>query len=269
MAIDSTVYAEDIPAGTYAVGDIIPLVNIDGPANVRSGRGSAILKNIFVASATANTPRFRVHVKNSDWVDDVSSVASAITTLTSLNDDSGCCQRGHDCALTPNSGWQVYAECIAAGTPTGANSVFVIIDVDYPQVSSITDPATIRGIPASITLDKANVNVAAFGSMVGSTWSIDSIDYFKAGYEYALDKVEVFTGSPTFFGLLAFSNAAGMGGLQRIIPITSLIESLRYKINYASKLQKGPMDIKLKLFNTAAGTTDVKMIHDYVKRGAA
>ena len=47
MAIDTSLFAADIPAGTYAVGDVVNLACIDGPANVRSGRGAAKLKPII------------------------------------------------------------------------------------------------------------------------------------------------------------------------------------------------------------------------------
>lgn len=265
MAIDSSVFAADIPAGTYAAGDIVPLVNIDGPANVRSGRGAAILKNIFVGSVGTTAPIWKIHVKNSDWVDDVQSVAAHVVQTTAFDQEAGCSQGGHDATLTENSGWQVYAECIAGATSTVGNSIFALIDVDYPQVSSITDPRKVKGLPASIQYNVTGATVTANGAMVGSTWQVASVDYFKAGNEYALDAVETYTSVANLFGFIAFSNAAGMGGLQRIIPINSLIQGIRYPVEYASKLVKGPMDIKLKFFGTA-GTTNVFMMHDYVKR---
>lgn len=270
MAIDTTLFAADIPAGTYNVGDVIPLVPIDGPANVRSGRGAAKLKQILVGQLAAAGPYFRIHVKNSDWIDEIESFTAGVSgsgAITIFDQESGAIQNGHDCSLTQNSGWQVYAEVVAAGSPTAPNSVFCMIDVDYPEVGGVTDPKKAVGFPTSVSFDEANVPVAANGAMVGSTWTTRNVDYLKAGYRYVLDAVELAAGS-TVVGFLAFSNAAGMGGLQRIIPVITFAEAIRYSIRYSSVLVKGPMDVKLKLFAGTAGTTNVVMAHDYVKQKA-
>ena len=267
MAIDSTLFAVDIPAGTYTAGDVIPLGCIDGPANVRSGRGAAKLKNICVFRELASAPHWRVHVKNSDWIDDVASFAASASSFgaTAFDDESGAIQGGHDCDLTPNSGWQVYAECITGGTSASGDSLFCLIDVDYPQVGGVTDPRKAVGFPTSITYDIATIAAAAYGSAVGSTWHVMNVDYFKAGYRYVLDAVEMTTTNTTV-GFVAFSNAAGMGGLTRIIPLTSNPAAIRYAVKYSSVLVKGPMDIKLKLFQSTAATISATMAHDYVKQ---
>lgn len=265
MAIDSTIYAADIPAGTYAVGDIIPLVNTDGPANVRSGRGAAILKSVTTMAMAFSAPFWRIHIKNSDWIDDVISMAGPIST-TSFDDESGCTQGGHDCKLTPNSGWQIYAECILPGTSTVANSIVTLIDVDYPEVGGVTDPRKAVGFPTSIDYD-LTVVTNAYGTATTANWVSASVDYLKAGYKYVLDAVE-FTTPSTSFGFIAFSNAAGMGGLTRIIPIYSDISAIRYSVKYSSVLQKGPMDVKVKLFEATSSTMAVAMVHDYVKQKA-
>lgn len=270
MAIDSTIYAADIPAGTYAVGDIVNLVNIDGPANVRSGRGAAKLKTIVAGQLAAQTPYWRIHVKNSDWIDDIASIAGPLagnTGITVFDDESGSVQKGHDCALTPNSGWQIYAECIDGGTSTTPNSIFCLIDVDYPEVGGVTDPSKAVGFPTTINHDRANVMSIANGAMVGSQWNSVSVDYFKAGYKYVLDAVEMTTAAASS-AFIAFSNAAGMGGLTRIIPVTSFKSAIRYSVKYSSVLSKGPMDIKVKLFQPTAAVTDIVMCHDYVKQKA-
>ena len=265
MAIDSTIYAADIPAGTYNVGDIVQLQNIDGPANVRSGRGSAILKSTTCCALVYSAPFWRIHIKNSDWIDDMNSIAGPVSA-TSFDNESGCTQGGHDCNLTPNSGWQVYAECIIGGTSTAANSIFALIDVDYPQVGGVTDPRRAAGFPTSINYDvkvTSNLN----GTMTSANWVSASVDYFKAGFKYVLDKVEFATPTGSV-GFVAFSNAAGMGGLTRIIPVYSDVSAIRHSIQYSSILQKGPMDIKVKLFDTLGAAIDLTMIHDYVKQKA-
>lgn len=274
MAIDSSVFGAVVTAAAHTVGEIIPLGNIAGPANVRSGRGAAILKNIQVGNLTntgATVTQWAIHVKNSDWVDDVISVPAAIaaTNFTALSPESGCSQIGHDCQLTPNSGWQVYAECIRPGTETNALDLFALIDVDYPSVAAVTDPTKIVGTPSSIPLTM-NVNYNADGTITSATWNIVSVDYFKAGFKYCLEKVEMpstSTSGQSVTGFVAFSNAAGMGGLQRIIPITNNIVGIRYPVKYASTLVKGPMDVKAMLFaNTGTGPGTAFMVHDFVKK---
>lgn len=267
MAIDSTLFAADIPAGTYAIGDIVPLVCIDGPSNVRSGRGTAKLKSVTCAQFAAQNPYFRIHIKNSDWIDDMSSIAGPVggqNGTTIFDDESGAVQKGHDCNLTPNSGWQVWAECVVAATSTSANSIFCLIDVDYPQVSAVTDPKNAVGFPTSISYDESMTSIA-FGNLVTSQWVVSNVDYLKAGYKYVLDAVEMTTANNAL-GFVAFSNAAGMGGLTRIIPICSYTNAIRYSVKYSSVLVKGPMDVKLKVFTAAAASTDVYMVHDYVKQ---
>lgn len=267
MAIDTTLFAADIPAGTYAVGDVVNLTCIDGPANVRSGRGAAVLKTIVAAQFAGQSPYFRIHVKNSDWIDDVESFAGPIIgQATIFDDESGAIQKGHDCKLTPNSGWQIWAECVIGGTSTTANSIFALIDVDYPEVGGVTDPKNAVGFPTSIPYDLGTYTSIAFGSLVGSQWAVVSTDYFKAGYKYVLDAVEMSSSAVGVLGFIAFSNAAGMGGLTRIIPVMSNTAGIRHSVKYSSILQKGPMDIKVKMFQATSASISVQTIHDYVKQ---
>lgn len=269
MAIDSTLFAADIPAGTYAVGDVVQLGCIDGPANVRSGRGSAILKSICTAQFAAQIPYWRIHVKNSDWIDDISSFAGPIINQTTVFDDeSGSIQKGHDCKLTPNSGWQVYAECVIGGTSTTPNSIFALLDIDYPEVGGVTDPRKAVGYPTSINYDVGTYTTIAFGALTGSQWHTVNVDYLKAGYKYVLDAVELSSSGAGVLGFIAFSNAAGMGGLTRIIPLASYTSAIRRSIRYSSVLVKGPMDVKLKMFQATSSAVAVQTIHDYVKQKA-
>jgi hypothetical protein len=94
------------------------------------------------------------------------------------------------------------------------------------------------------------------------------VDIFKAGYEYAIQKMELLSPLAIVAGFVALANAAGMGGLQRIMPVTGIYESIRNKVEYSTKLVKGPMDIKFMLFNNSAtpGTETPQIIMDYVKR---
>lgn len=268
MAIDSTLWMVDIPAGTYSVGDVVSLSVKSGPMNVRSGRGAAVLKKIYTGSMAAGAPYWRIHVKNSNWIDEVVNFAGSVNSATSFADDSGNVQRGADVDLMINSGWEVYAECVYAGTSTSNNTLFAQIDVDYPLVSAVADPTEIVGDPTSI-IEDMSTNVNAIGASAGAQWTVTSVDYFKAGFIYCLESVEAFANG-NYMIFLAMSNAAGMGGLTRIIPMNNNVTSIRTKISYSSRLVKGPMDVKIMAFaSDSASSADFKIIHDYVKRRGA
>lgn len=272
MAIDTTLFAADIPAGSYAVGDVVPLGCIAGPSVVRSGRGAAILKRTTVGlcgNVSGSETNWKISIKNSDWIDAMISVTASIRDATGLDERSGMVQRGNDCPLTPNSSWEVIATCVQAKTTTVANSIFALIDVDYPSVSSITDPDALVGIPCSIDYEvPAAIPINALGTMTTARWSTFSTDFFKAGYEYALQKIEMSVPATGCQGFIGLSNAAGMGGLQRIMPISNTPFNIRNKVEYSTKLQKGPMDINFLIFqNSGSSTTDSpNLIMDYVKR---
>ena len=264
MAIDSTLFGADLPAAAYTAGDVIQLKTVYGPSNVRSGRGAAKLKRIFSGLLAANGTIWRIHVKNSDWIDEAINFTGYLDQATCMDVHSGMCQFGNDDDLTPNSGWQVYAECVQGATSTTASSLFALIDVDYPQVSAITDPDKLQGTPTSINLDLGTCPVNAYGSITTSNWKVMNVDYFKAGYQYCLQEISM-TGAGNA-GFIYLSNAAGMGGLSRVIPVNAISSAIRTTIEYASKLQKGPMDVGVLMFAATAGTASLFMTHDYVKR---
>lgn len=270
MAIDVSVFGADLPAGTYTKGDVVPLKNISGPAVVRSGRGSALLKRITsleLVDISGSTSKWLVYVKNSDWVDPTTSVAVPMTSPTALDRRTGAVQAGHNCDLTPNSTWEVYAVAYDTVTTTVDNALAVTIEVDYPQVAAIIEPDNLTGIPASIVQNNASVPLQAI-SIENATWTRISTDFFKAGYQYALEKLEMCCDKGAS-GFISLSNAAGMGGLTRIIPISQAGANIRPLIEYASTLVKGPLDIGFMLFNAAANTAttgDVNLVFDFVKR---
>lgn len=273
MAIDSSLFMADIPAGTYSAGDIVELKIKAGPAVVRSGRGAALLKRLTVgtiANVSGSTTTWKISVKNSDWIDEMSSITADMFSTTTLDERTGCIQRGNDCPLTPNSSWTVTAELVSSSatvTTTVGNSIFALIDIDYPAVSSIVDPDTIPGIPTTIDYTAPNaITINAAGGSTSAAWDDFNVDIFKAGYEYALQKVEMLGVSAA--GFMALANAAGMAGLCRIIPINALVLAIRNKIEYATKLVKGPMDVKFMLFaNSGTATTgSPRILMDYVKR---
>jgi len=268
MAIDSSLFIADIPAGTYSVGDKVTLSIKAGPAVVRSGRGTALLKRMTAGIVMGNSGYvsfWKISVKNSDWVDSMTSLTVPLSTPTALDERTGAIQRGNDCPLTPNSSWAVEATCVVGNTTTGANTIYALIDVDYPSVSSIVDPDIIPGIPTTIDYSTpSTITINASGSGASATFNEFNADIFKAGFEYALQKVEVVAVPGT--GFMALANAAGMAGLCRIIPIATNADSIRNKIEYATKLVKGPMDIRFLMFNTSASTGTPNVLLDFVKR---
>lgn len=270
MAIDSTLFGVDIPAGTYAVGDVVDLGVIDGSANVRSGYGKGYLKNVFVGAVGNAAPIWKIHIKNSNWIDDVQSTETGLyNSPTAFDERAGTNQLGHDCELDENSAWHVWAESVAAASPQGTNMLFCLIDVDYPAVSGIRNPRELTGTPCSIAdnYDSTSVQITPQSAIVGSTWTTRSVDYFKAGYKYVLESVEMICPTGTFMGFVAFANAAGMSGLQRIIPVNSVPSGVKYPINYSNVLTKGTMEVKVKVLGSGSAM-DVFYIHDYVKKAA-
>lgn len=266
MAIDTSLWAVDIAAGSVSAGDVFELTCTDGPAVVRSGRGAALLKRMTSFKSNANGVIFKMYFVNSDWIDPAINEIPSMS-VTTLDKRTGCYQSGNNCALTPNSSWRVYAVAETSGTAT-TGTLFGLIDIDYPSVSSIIDPDAIPGIPTSIELSRTTTTIAA-GSFIGSGWDGQSEDFFKAGYEYALQKVSIMDGSTTDIAFLSLSNAAGMGGLNRIVPCGTDTVSIRSIIEYASKLVKGPMDVKTKIVSSSAASTSACILMDYVKRRIA
>lgn len=272
MSVDVTIFGADLPAGTYTRGDVVTLQCTDGPAVVRSGRGSAILKRITslkLTNQSGSDTLWKIRVKNSDWIDPSTSLSAELPAATALDRRTSAVISGHDCPLTPNSAWFVEAVCVAGGTTTVANSIVAVIEVDYPQVASIIDPDRLAGIPASIEHTETGITINAPGTLTTSKWDTVNVDFFKAGFQYALEKLELISQTVHVTGFIAISNAAGMGGLTRIIPISNPINNIRPLIEYASSLVKGPMDIKYKLFNnggTSATTDTIQLVFDFVKR---
>ena len=240
MALDSVLFNASIPAGTYAVGDTIPLAVNRGAAVVRDGYGAAILKKIFTASAGLANAEFKLVIKNSNWIDELSNPIIPISD-TALDENSVSINRGHDCNLMPNSSWQVYAVCYVAGTTTAAAEIFALLDIDYPSVPSVSNPRLAQGTP--VTIDNVTMTITA--PMPGNTlvWYTTNVDVFKAGYKYLLTQAS-FELAQLSIGFLAISGAAGQNGLERIVPVRpGQAAGIRYLIDYATPLVKGPMNV--------------------------
>lgn len=269
--IDSTLFIADVPAGTYALGDTVPMVVKYGPANVRSGYGEAKLKQV-VSGYILNPGQgaFEVVIQNSNLIDPIINSPNTLSSVVGLDPLCTGIQSGHDCRMEPNSTWTVYAKCIAAGTTTTATSIFALIDIDYPSVGSVANPLAEQGIPTSIELG-ADIPFIGVGSAESGAWTTVSTDFFKPGYKYLLEKVgstrnHTTTQTP---GFIALANAAAQQGLSRIIPMASSAAAVAHAVSYAEALTKGPMDVKFFYFsNLTSGSTSEHMtvVFDFVKR---
>lgn len=264
MAIDTSMYAATIPAATYAVGDVVNLGVIRGPAIVRDGYGAAKLKRIFTGSTVSNAV-FAIHVKNSNWVDELSNIAQSAADVAVLANESGAIQSGHDITLTSNSGWQVYAECIVAGTETVDGDVFALIDVDYPSVAAVQNPKAANGFPVTIS-DFYTHTITAKGALASAAvWDTYNIDIFKAGSRYLLTEAGL-RDTTAGFAFISVSGAAGQAGLERIIPSrASAAGGMRYSLDYSTPLVKGPMNLNILSIGTA-GSTSAYVYMDFVKK---
>lgn len=266
MAIDSTLFVTDVPAGSYTKGQIIELKVHTGPSVVRDGYGVGILKKVYSAimsTASGALSDWRVFFQNSDWIDPMANGPGFFNDPLGYDDESACVQAGNDCPLAPNSGWRVWAECMGDVTTTAPNSIVGLIDIDYPKVSAVANPSAMIGYPTSIVQPLGTVGVNAIGSSESATWSGINVDFFKAGFRYLLQKIGLSGGGT---GFIQLSNAAGMGGLSRIVPTSSSNVVKKWKVSYSSALSKGPMDVKALLFAASAGNSSPALTFDFVKR---
>ena len=264
MAIDSTLMAAKIPAATYAIGDRVPLAVIRGPAIVRDGYGAAKLKRIFTGATTSTVP-FIIKVKNSNWVDEMSNLAAGASDNTVLGNESGAIQSGQDINLTPNSGWQVYAEAIGAGTEAADGDVFCLIDVDYPSVAAVENPKKSVGFPVTIDEFYAIAGTAKGTLATAPIWSTFNVDVLKAGSKYLLTEAAISASGSATYAFVSVSGAAGQAGLERIIPCRSpLSGGLRYSLDYSTPLVKGPMNLN---FLIIGSPVTAYTYLDFVKKG--
>ena len=266
MAIDTSLFAAQVPAGTYAVGDKIPLACLRGPAVVRDGYGACKLKRLVtLADQTALNGVFKITIKNSNWVDSVSNpVVTPSYSETALSIESAAIQPGQDLPLVPNSGWEVVAECITGATTTTAGDLFALIDMDFPSVAGIENPRKVQGFP--VTMDATRtITITGAGSALSAVWNTFNVDIFKAGSKYLLNEASFFL-SGSLMGFMSISGAAGQAGLERIIPVRSSAHAgLKYPVDYSTPLVKGPMNVNFMVMGTA-GTGTAYSYMDYVKK---
>ena len=266
MAIDSSMFAANLPAGTYTAGDIIPLKNVRGPAIVRDGYGAALLKRMIcgtVRSTAAAKIIGHVVVKNSNWVDEMANIAAPVSAVA-LAENSSNIQRGHDSKLTPNSGWEVKFIVDETATTTAANDVFCVLDVDYPSVQAVQNPRTAPGTPCTIVRNDT-VTTGAIGSIESAPWTTVNVDFLKAGFRYLLTEMGAYS-SAVGMGFISISQAAGQQGLERIIPcIPADSGYMRYLLDYSTPLVKGPMNLNYLMLAASATSVSILTEIDWVK----
>lgn len=265
MAIDTSLFGVSLPAGTYTAGDIIPLANLRGPKIVRDGYGTAVLKRVTCGLARSSTSSIvigHVIVKNSNWVDSIANIAAPISAV-SLAETSSNIQRGHECKLVPNSGWELSFVVDVTVTTTDPNDVFALIDIDYPNVQAVQNPRLAAGTPITI-MRNDTVTINAFGSIASATWVTYNVDFLKAGSRYLLTELGSYNAA-IGMGFVSISGAAGQNGLERIIPVVPLNAGyMRYLLDYSTPLVKGPMNLNYLMLGTAGTGTAVTEI-DWVK----
>lgn len=264
MAIDSTMFAATVPAGTYAVGARVPLRVVRGPQVVRDGYGKAFFKRFFTTK-TDGTLGWAVYLKNSNWVDSLSNIAvnpNAFETI--LDGDSAAIQEGHNADLIANSGWECYAVCIEGGTISAASDIIALLDIDYPSVLAVENPRRMDGEP--VTLDETfTISPTAAGAVATApVWNTFNRDIFKAGYKYLLTEAAAHIPAGTI-GFISISGAAGQAGLERIIPTRGSTGGSRYPILYSTPLVKGPMNINVLAVGPAAPVNSYTYF-DFVKK---
>lgn len=266
--IDSTLYAVDLPVGTYTKGQKLPMVPIKGPAVVRDGYGTAVLKQV-VTLATASYIEVGTYVefKNSNWNDSQKNIVNSANgnqQFSLLARTSPCLQKCGDTELQPNSSFEVNLVIGQNVTTTAVNTVFLLVDIDYPSVQAVQNPADEKGQPVTIMREDA-VTVTADGSALASVWTTINVDEFKAGYRYLLAQAGIVCGN-AIVGFVAFSGAPSMNGLVRIIPsLPKTAANARLELDYSTPLLKGPMDISYALYGTAGASTAV-LECDYIRR---
>lgn len=268
--IDTMLFIGNFPIGTYAVGDKITFTQIAGPTVVRDGLGTATLKAINSGSilwASESKPAVRYKVKNSNWNDPIYNGASSLADSNGLNENSVGYQNGNDCVLQVNSAFEVEAECFQAITTTGDNSLFVAIDIEYSGLTGVQDPRKEVGTPCSLVYDMGTVPYTAGAGFSTGTWTEISFDKFKAGYRYLLQKISLQVSQGSSFGFIKISGGATMGGLTRIIPVSSQNSAVGRVITYTAPEVKGPFTMGVMLLNSTGNATDSSITCDYVKRG--
>lgn len=261
--------AVDVPAGTYAAGQKLPLSVIRGASVVRDGYSTALLKQIVILGADGSVGGGSyVEFKNANWNDSLKTMVSSANgnqQFSILSKTSPAIQRCGDTELQPNSAFEANLVIGAAVTTTAPCSIFALIDIDYPSVAAVANPKDENGLPTSIIRSDA-VTITGNGSAASTVWTQYNVDEFKAGYRYLLAQIGAYVDTNTPLGFVEFSGAPSMNGLIRIIPtIAKSAAAGRLELEYSTPFVKGPMNIAYAFYGTA-GSATTTLECDYIRR---
>lgn len=260
MAVDSMLFQASFAAGTYAAGTKGNLALIRGPSVVRDGCGTPRLVKVITFTDTTGL-NLNVHVKNGQWNDELINAAPTMGAVV-LDDKSHAIQIGGSLELVKNSMFDVSYEIMEAATTTGAVDVFCQIDIDYDDYPAVANPRYESGFPMTIELSQTIPYTAVGAPLV---FTSVNVDVFKAGYKYLLsDAFFDSLGVACDAGFISITNAAGQGGLERLIPVNPSKSGLSFNLDKSVPLMKGPMTLNFAAIAAANVPADVHL--DFIRR---
>lgn len=274
MTVDSSLYAVTVAPGTYNKGVGIPLACIKGPAVVRDGYGSAIMKRVvtFATKIDAGVVG-KISIKNSSWIDAMQNFAASANAnnfAAAFAPNGPNVQRCGDVELQSNSTFTVEFVPDETVTTTQTMDFYCLIDIDYPSVAAVSNPKEEKGTPVTLSYD-ANVTTSVIGTPLN--WSTYNVDIFKAGYRYLMVSLALGAtqGGTSQVGFVAISGAAGQSGLSQIIPsFARPLGSTRLDYDYSNVFVKGPMNIDIAVIDNTNGASsaaeDVHLEIDTIRR---
>ena len=252
---DNVVYSAVINSGTTA-GTVVPLAFTYGVENVRTGRGTPVLKNIRalfdgIYSSGTGIP---IEVKNSNWIDSAGLVAQLIDDTTALNKENLAYMPGRDIVLAPNTSWTINAKLPANTTSVG--TLYVILEIEYSDVPGV-DPAKLSGAPVLKTCSNASVSGSANVPV-----SIGSFDNLLQGITYVLSEASIVnTTGDTSLNLLVIEGFSNQKGLVRVIPIKATGQAVQIEGSvYLTKQTYNLSLIRNIALSTAAVTVNLELI---------
>jgi hypothetical protein len=145
--------------------------------------------------------------------------------------------RGRDKVLAPNTSWTIEADILSV-TSTSAGYVYVLLEIEYPDVQGFDTDNLNKGAP--VMKHCANPSVTAAANTVTN---IGTFDNLLTGTEYILSEVSgwsTFGSEGAFLIVEGFSNQKG---LMRIIPIKAV--GLADQVEGSVKLTKQTYNLSI------------------------
>jgi hypothetical protein len=275
MAIDTQVFYATLAPGTYPANVPIPMTAIVGSGTVRSGFGPARLKRITRLATTigGSAGDIPISFQNSSWDQPLFGVTPAagvgVASSNSLLDEHASLTT--DCNSAPLALNSVNTVTIVPQTAItilagNATDVYVLVDIDYPNIGSVVDPDALTGFPQSN--QKA---ISAVGTIIGSGPVVfqpqGSFDDLKDNRGYFIKDVSLISPISTInfpFAFVKIYNASSQRGLVRVIPIPQANYAIKYRIKYIDQMVKGPYNIDIAVPVTSTATLTAILNTDYV-----